>query len=987
MRGKLIALVMAAVLLAGFGMALYAQQSVALRQAYDLKYMGKHVSLPDGGVIVVWSSTRTGDSDIYAQRFAADGTPLWNEPCHVVDKAGHQYVEDVLLTTAGSYLVSYRVFDDTGTQNQTWGQLLSPQGQPLWTAEGAELHDSYCYVLPNQSGGAYLLWTETSGSTHLLKGKSIDAAHNDLWFPDGQTLVASDSLLHAQNAMPLSSGRLIVNLGLYEDGTNDHYNRLLRFDQWGVQVGSDPYVGSEDFPDSTYVMQAGHDDSFFLMHMTDANPNVVTLQKFNAQGEPQFPQPRVLSLPSASGNPYPLYNNVILLPLQDGGLMVCWGYNVDSGHNQTRLQRLDTQGAPLWDPNGIILSPESGIGNFTIRQDDAQNVYCAWVTVTQDNSRVITAQKIGLAGEMLWGASGVTIDALASQIIAPVCFGGNGSSNYIWFIEEEEEYRLKRQILSADGAPQLPAGGVSFESVLGGWCDTHRSVALDGRFITFWQDQRSGGYTIRFQICDSALNTYLQADGKPLLEPTPTASQLIHAAQRLNDTQAAIIYSLYGSASNYYLQIVDAEGEQQLAGAGVFLGQNLTSPVLDCSGGEVYVAWTATISNPTRYLLKAQRYVDSQPMWEEGGKTIDISNEGISQVKLKNRWFCWSTYLNQDTRHCHARLVDANGNTLPGWSDPPQTLLSEGAGSYTCVGMGMDGGDMVAFVKRENTSTELYAQKMSPGGLRLWGDGGVLLVSTPDYLLVGDSSFGDGSSITYIPETTSPMLHLVRLDSTGSPFMRIDGVPLPANMNYYDELKMYHHANGWYSIFFCGEPDGYGYYYGINFNVYSLQVSPSGVTDPAGIQVYCGEALNQYYLSASGYGNQVYLSWRDHRHCYNNQLYTGRSIYAGLMQSGGSAAVDPQAPGAQISDLSCRPNPFRAGTSFEFSLREPGPVSLSVYNLRGQRVAVLGEDGCRGSNLLQWDGRDSAGQELPAGIYLYRLEAGRSQAAGKMVRF
>ncbi len=978
-------------MLAGSGASLCAQQSVALRQAYDLKYMGKHVSLPDGGVIVVWSSTRTGDSDIYAQRFASDGTLVWNEPCHAVARAGHQYVEDVLLTSAGSYLVSYRVFDDTGTQNQTWGQLISPQGQPLWTAGGAELHDSYCYLLPNQSGGAYLLWTETPAGDDicLLKGKSIDAAHNDLWFPDGQTLAVSDSLFYVQHAMPLSGGGFIANLAQYEGGTENHVNRILRFDQWGVQVGSDPLVAPQDFPASNYTLQTGLGDVFFLMHMTDTNPNVVTLQKFNAQGEPQFPQPSVLSLPSASGAPTTLYNNATLHPLQNGGLIVSWTYDTYQISYQYRLQRLDAQGQALWDASGITVTPESNNRFFTLREDPAQNISCAWVAVLPDGTRQLKAQRISNTGTALWGAGGVLLSASIGQVIAPVCCGNGGSSSFVWYIAEEDEYRLKRQTLSTDGTPHLPAGGISFESMLGGWCDSPRSVALNGRFITFWQDQRSGGIEIRFQVCDSLLNTYLQADGKPLLGPTPTASQLIYQAQRLNDTQAAILYYLYGSSNrNYYLQIVDDEGETQLWGAGEFLGQNITSPVLDCSGGDVYIAWTATVPNPTRYLLKAQRYVNGQAVWEEGGKTIDISNEGISQVKLKNRWFCWSTYINQDTRHCHTLLVDANGNSLPGWSDPPQTLLSEGAGSYTCVGMGLDGGDMVAFVKRENSGTELYAQKMSPGGLRLWGDGGVLLESTPDYLLVGDSSFGNGSSISYITETPSPMLHLIKLDSAGNPLLRTDGVPLPAGMNYYDELRMYQHQNGWYSLLFSGEPDGNGSYYGENFNLYSLQMSPTGVPDAAGIQVYCGAPLNQYYTSLAGSGNLVYLSWRDHRHCYNNQLFTGRSIYAGVMQSGGSPVDDPQIPEASIANLSCHPNPFSSGISFEFSLREPAPVKLTIYNLRGQKVATLMSEQTlvRGEHQLAWDGRDSQGRMIPAGVYLYKLHAGGCSLRGKLIR-
>jgi hypothetical protein len=935
---------------------------------------------------VVWSSTLSGDSDIYAQRFAADGTPLWNEPCHAVTKPGHQHAAKVMLTSTGAYLITFTTSMSDDPLSQTWGQLLSPQGQPLWTAEGVELNDSYSYVLPNQSGGAYLLWTEDDWGMRLLKGKSIDAAHNDLWDPAGQTLAVSDSLFDVRSAMPLSGGGFIANLMLYEESTGNQFSRVLRFDQGGSQMGSAPLVAPQDFPASNYILQAGLGNTFFLMHMTDTNPNLVTLQKFDVQGEPQFPQPTALSLPSASAVPTTLHNHVGLYPMLDGGVMIEWTYDTNQISYQYRLQRLDAQGQPLWDANGITVTPESKNWSFILREDSAQNINCAWVAVLPDNTRQLKAQRIGLAGGMLWGADGVTIDELSSQINAPVCFGGVGSSSYVWYVAEEDEYRLQRQVLSTDGTPQLLVGGVSFESILGGSCDSPRSVALADRFITFWEDQRSRSIEIRFQVCDYSLNPYLQEDGQMLFGPTPTASQLVSQAQRINDTQAAILYRLYGyTLSNYYLQIVDAEGETQLSDAGVFVGQNLTSHVLDCSGGDVYVAWTVTLSNPTRYLLKAQRFVDGQPVWEEGGKTIDISNEGISYVRLRNRWFCWSTYINQDTRHCHALLVDADGNVMPGWSNPPQTLLAEGAGSYTCAGMGMDGENMVAFVKRENNGTELYAQKMSPGGARLWGEGGVLLESTPDHLLVGGSSFGNGSSISYIKETPGPMLHLVNLDSGGNPFLRTDGVPLPAGMNIYDELRMYQHQNGWYSLFFSGEPDACN---GEHLDLYSLQVSPDGVPDAAGIQVYCGAPLNQYYTSLSGFGNQVYLSWRDHRHCYNNQLFTGRSIYAGVMQSGGSPVDDPQIPEASIANLRCHPNPFTSSISFEFGLREPAPVKLTIYNLRGQKVATLMSERalCRGEHQLVWDGRNSQGRKIPAGIYLYKLHAGACSLTGKLIR-
>jgi hypothetical protein len=77
----------------------------------------------------------------------------------------------------------------------------------------------------------------------------------------------------------------------------------------------------------------------------------------------------------------------------------------------------------------------------------------------------------------------------------------------------------------------------------------------------------------------------------------------------------------------------------------------------------------------------------------------------------------------------------------------------------------------------------------------------------------------------------------------------------------------------------------------------------------------------------------------------------------------------------------CRPNPFASGTTFAFALPAAGTVRLSVYDVRGRRVATLLE-GSRpaGQHTIRWEGRDAAGGALPSGAYFARLEfAGRSE--------
>ena len=86
-----------------------------------------------------------------------------------------------------------------------------------------------------------------------------------------------------------------------------------------------------------------------------------------------------------------------------------------------------------------------------------------------------------------------------------------------------------------------------------------------------------------------------------------------------------------------------------------------------------------------------------------------------------------------------------------------------------------------------------------------------------------------------------------------------------------------------------------------------------------------------------------------------------------------SAAAAPE----RFSLEQSYPNPFNARTVIRYALPERTGVELSVYNLLGQRVAILAS-GLReaGVHTIQWGGRDRAGRQLASGVYLYRLQAG-----------
>lgn len=73
-----------------------------------------------------------------------------------------------------------------------------------------------------------------------------------------------------------------------------------------------------------------------------------------------------------------------------------------------------------------------------------------------------------------------------------------------------------------------------------------------------------------------------------------------------------------------------------------------------------------------------------------------------------------------------------------------------------------------------------------------------------------------------------------------------------------------------------------------------------------------------------------------------------------------------------------RPSPFRDGSFVEFRLKEPTLVSLRIYDVSGRLVREYASESLgAGLQRVEWDGRDGGGKAAPAGLYLYRLDAGK----------
>ncbi len=84
--------------------------------------------------------------------------------------------------------------------------------------------------------------------------------------------------------------------------------------------------------------------------------------------------------------------------------------------------------------------------------------------------------------------------------------------------------------------------------------------------------------------------------------------------------------------------------------------------------------------------------------------------------------------------------------------------------------------------------------------------------------------------------------------------------------------------------------------------------------------------------------------------------------------------------------LGCKPNPFNTSTAITFSLPERCRATLEVLDPTGRVVAKLVDEVLApGLHSVRWNAKDEAGNDLPSGVYTYRLQAAGHTLAGKAV--
>lgn len=172
------------------------------------------------------------------------------------------------------------------------------------------------------------------------------------------------------------------------------------------------------------------------------------------------------------------------------------------------------------------------------------------------------------------------------------------------------------------------------------------------------------------------------------------------------------------------------------------------------------------------------------------------------------------------------------------------------------------------------------------------------------------------------------------------------------------------------------------------FDAFLAKINPEG--DWAA-PLQAGGAGNDYCNGIVSQGASLYLTGSFSQNAGFDDITPtnagGADVFVAMVLANTSVEDDLQtAPPAFLLE-SVSPNPFSSSVTLDFSVAKAGDrFTLSIYDLRGRRVAILLNSSlASGTHSVVWDGRDDRGSLLPSGMYFARLQNGSRSSARKLL--
>jgi len=848
--------------------------------------------IPDnaGGAWITWIANVSYYRSLLVQHVTFQGTVDWPSPVIVSTLYGGEYsaVSDGAggIILAWSYQTGMDVYAIRATRIQSDGGR--PWGEYVTVASMPPIRNGEPRLCSDGSGGAYVAW-----NSHIANSQDYDiwaqrlSANGEAMWQTGGVCVCGLARYRGQLSLASSRSGSVTDgcLLVWEDQREYDNGRYFtqKLSPAGIARWEENGILFCDTANSYLTMSICSDGSGGLTGVWEDNSNVsednwgsdISATHLNAQGEWAWPLERMPVLTAPKNESLP-----VIIPQSDGYIVAAQG-EIERG-NRLVFQKLNrSNGQRLFSVDGVDLvrcNQHGGWGALAVPMSGGR---CG-VLWSESHSYYLILDSLGQAendprgGELApglsaeydyWGVSSVCGDGSGGFFAAST--SGNDEYGFLSFLSH----------VDADGELVSDSSGEWI------WGDDRNEGQWN---IALASDGAGGCYAIFSAIIGGEYGLYARrfdSSCLPLWEDCVTLSDQTlwesHQLKVIPQTDGSCIAAFSDYVSGLNVARITADGSIPWK---IIVADSAARPwnprlVSDGQNG-VYCIWADDRRGTGRDLIYAQRiFADGVIGWTEGG--VAVSDPVRRQFSPRP-------------------VMDGNGNLFVVWID-----------------------------QTDPTDEQVMAQKFSPVGAWLWGNGGLQICAAP---------FGQFS-----PAAVS--------DQRGGLFVvwsdfRTLGRPLLVG----------NHVNG------EGEagPDPF------------WQSELGGILSDS-----TTELIDAPLLVESSPGTAVILWLEDRRQSSSPILdLMGQRIGAVGLGAGDRSFAIP----AKITLYDCYPNPFNSTTVISFELPVVSKVRLTVYDVLGREAAALVDRVLpAGRHDLRFDAR-----ALASGVYFYRLEAGDFAQTRKM---
>ena len=978
---------------------------IPIRQGVHIEWQRTVCPGESGSMIFVWSDTRYGSRNVFAQKVDSSGVLLWGSQGSAVTNLPGRQEDPVAITDGdgGAFIawVDYR-FDDEGDifiqhiDNQG-NRMMDDNGEALARVDGRHLTINMC---TDSLGGVFVAWQDKRNfldddifGTHVSSNYEIIAPSSGVSIIQMNGNQGAKSLEYAGNNQATiiwSDTRSGSGNDIYCQKINMNMEKI--FSDGGLEVSATSDL--ETTPRTTFMKN----DTSFVIWQSGTESTDIYYNLLTSDGLVFSEHLQLCSFNSSKANPRIKRNQL-------GEVFIQWiDYRNDPTAGNHYYQRVSHGGNISWDQNGIQLDASGDDHHARFSPGGNRELFVYWERGTFPNVDIMY-QGIQSDGSLLLDNAEFVSNVSGYQSMPNTLFDNNNGSFVVFADQSNGSIDLRVQRMNSD-LTSFELNGLIAMNGLDGDIEYPIANYTNDNVVLNWVDARDGKKVFGSIINDNGVITPVE-NGQNLTQFDSYTFQLENEPVSLlaHDYLFTAAFDAQSGAKLIRMNKFDLSFQMQWPNEGYVVHQSTLDQrkvkLFETADG-IGVVWSEIRDEVDfdlfyqRFNLEGQMQFDSSGVTLMDGVWVDNYVEGIYSTPDSNFILVWVNDV-WGSGSLSFQKFNLNGEIAAGWPSDGYTLSSIGDPEKLKGQVISDeSGILVAWEETYNFNKNIKANIIHWDGTLEWTNGLLLTSAENDQinidLAIDESSqtslviwedFQNGNDLNiagqFIDLSNNVLLNENVIICSNEEYQQS-----PVVKNVFDGhfLVLWEDERGFLNSdpVLSGGLDIYGqvihYDHG---NVYS----DNGIALCQEYHDQKGPQISLLKEDQDASQSLWFAYWIDMRSSGKADLANlyGQALRLSEPMSTEISNIQPNS--FKVGDAF--PNPFNNSIGVQINIRELEPIDVIIVNVMGkvvynEKIIPLSN----GVHSFTWNGKNFYGQDLPSGIYFLQFNSLNFQSNKKI---